>query len=76
MEILVAPGEKIQAGVHNTAAVWLGLPFFLRTSLNYTCFMLTDFSPERPLLDDRKICTTGKKMRIYSIIIRKKIEFG
>ena len=28
MEIFLAPGEKIKAGVHNTAAVWLNLPFF------------------------------------------------
>jgi hypothetical protein len=28
MEIFLAPVEKIKAGVLNTAAVWLNLPFF------------------------------------------------
>jgi hypothetical protein len=28
MEIFPAPGEKIKEDVHNTAAVWLHLPFF------------------------------------------------
>lgn len=60
MEIFLAPGEKIKEGVHNTAAVWPESSIFLRTNLNYTCFMLTDFSPERPLLDNRRMCTTGK----------------
>lgn len=51
-----------------------GSSIYLRTNLIYACFMLTDFSTERPLWHNRNICTIGRTLE-FTVLLWS-VEFG